>query len=1159
VSYTSSLLYQPAGVKTEALPAGQVSADSSTARHLVSSQQVPAVLLKQEPVEQQQQHSTFVPMQAYGSFEKHRKGSSCSSSSAATPDGNMQAVLGGKAATASPAAASGFEQAAPACTERDMQLLNELLAESADLVGTALQLDIDAPAVAAMQQPCRMKRHRSSTPQLDPLQQHTQQAGATAELLSAAACAEHAALLPSINLPSIVHIYDSAEEQQLSAPHSHSSSSDDSKRLKRRPSSGILGSRGASTQDCMSAQLLQQQEQYQKLQAVHQQLQQSFTVMPVEQEQQQQQQQRQQQMGTVSATAAAAAAALKHIQQHESTFDQQLEALMQHAGLCNQAQQQAPTSNALFAAQAGHGFWGLGGQTVPMQCAGYAASDLQLLQQQQQQQMEQYNTQYMACSGMPVGSSSSQLGGNQWPTTDTGAHMQLLQPQQQAAAQQVMSAALAVAQGGGANAAYQPVDSSLRMSLKLHNTEPHHLQPEMLPRLNALLGSSGSCSTAADAPGAAAAPGMRVECGYMRPGCVHLVLQLRSAADMQAAAAALAEAGQGLDASSWTWALLGSSPVRSSSSTRDPQQQQQPPASITVQLGSHSVVLLRDGKLNPAGAAALQQLLQHGRLPAAGANSSMLTAPDQQQAVLPRLDAVLPCCISSRGGAVVDGRCQLLALGSGLTRAAADVGGSGGGTSAPVLLARCQGMFLSAEATPAAPLQAETMLQLLQHARRNRQAAVGSSAGPAEQCVTLTVQGLQLSGLVHLEFMQGLLLSESRPLLVVDNDAVAAELQGLQAACMAGQQPQREAEHVLVDFGRLLDFRAAARRAAITRQHQAAAFDDGSSTSEQQQVPASVRRSISAPLPDVTQQGGASQPGDVPSLQSYSGSCLPSSSMQKPAAAAAAAAAAQAAPAAASDAGMLQQLADASSKATSSSSSFRTSLQKLLGRRSFAMESVPPRGSDQSLGAAVGPRREVSVPCFPVGLHRASFSFHRRNSIDAAAGVSAEHSQDSSSHRGAAVGASSVTLPPTGRNTDGNSSSDSKGGSSFVWWKHLGEQQQQPPVARHASDPVCRSEQQPPVVRHASDPVCRSPPLQGVQHSAAGLSEAALAQRWQLQQQQQGARGGLDPSAAEDLDQADQSSKEGDSVSSFVKVSPGANAGACQHPLLTLQYKGLMM
>jgi hypothetical protein len=80
------------------------------------------------------------------------------------------------------------------------------------------------------------------------------------------------------------------------------------------------------------------------------------------------------------------------------------------------------------------------------------------------------------------------------------------------------------------------------------------------------------------------------------------------------------------------------------------------------------------------------------------------------------------------------------------------------------------------------------------------------------------------------------------------------------------------------------------------------------------------------------------------------------------------------------------------------------------------------------------------------------------------------------------------------------------------------------------------------------------------------LSEAALAQRRQqlLQlQQQQAARGGQDGPAVEDPDQADQSSKEGDSVSSFVKLSPGAGAGAAaaarQHPLLTLEYKGLMM
>ncbi|WIA17579.1 hypothetical protein OEZ85_014404 [Tetradesmus obliquus] len=66
-----------------------------------------------------------------------------------------------------------------------------------------------------------------------------------------------------------------------------------------------------------------------------------------------------------------------------------------------------------------------------------------------------------------------------------------------------------VAQGGGMHASYMPVDTSMRLSMKVHNATPSQLQPAMHSQLNGLLGAAGAA----------------VESGFIRPGCVHLVLQ----------------------------------------------------------------------------------------------------------------------------------------------------------------------------------------------------------------------------------------------------------------------------------------------------------------------------------------------------------------------------------------------------------------------------------------------------------------------------------------------------------------------------------------------------------------------------------------------------------------------------------------------------------
>ncbi|WIA37799.1 hypothetical protein OEZ86_014664 [Tetradesmus obliquus] len=127
-----------------------------------------------------------------------------------------------------------------------------------------------------------------------------------------------------------------------------------------------------------------------------------------------------------------------------------------------------------------------------------------------------------------------------------------------------------------------------------------------------------------------------------------------------------------------------------------------------------------------------------------------------------------------------------------------------------------KGMFLPAEARPRP------------YSRRSFDAADVNAAVVAD-CVGVQLQRLQPYGLVHVEFQQGLLLSQAKPLLVVDSAEVAAELQGMlqcvqrpaadgaaanssSSSSSSSSMSQAEAAHVLVDFGRLLDFRAVFER-----------------------------------------------------------------------------------------------------------------------------------------------------------------------------------------------------------------------------------------------------------------------------------------------------------------------------------------------------------
>jgi hypothetical protein len=344
----------------------------------------------------------------------------------------------------------------------------------------------------------------------------------------------------------------------------------------------------------------------------------------------------------------------------------------------------------------------------------------------------------------------------------------------------------------------------MRLSIKLHNATPAQLQASMHSQLNCMLGAAGAS----------------VESGFMRPGCVHLVLQVRAplaapqavteavprhalaaaAGSAAAAADALSSVVSGLDGSDWAQAFTGSSEQ----------------LSITLQLPNNQAVLVRNGLVTRT--VNLQQQQQQPALIDASAPCSSAAAAaaatGSSTQMLCRLDGLVPGCISSTTLAA-PGCVSLLAVGMGLAR------------QGTCVLARMQGMFLPADIRPQP------------YSRRSFDARDAVLA----DCVGVQLQRLQPYGLVHVEFQQGLLLSQAKPLLVVDNADVAAELQGM-LQCVQQQQPgdgaaansnnssssssmsQIEAEHVLIDFGRLLDFRAVFERhtnVAVSSVHEQAA------------------------------------------------------------------------------------------------------------------------------------------------------------------------------------------------------------------------------------------------------------------------------------------------------------------------------------------------
>ncbi|KAF6262692.1 hypothetical protein COO60DRAFT_1635691 [Scenedesmus sp. NREL 46B-D3] len=541
----------------------------------------------------------------------------------------------------------------------------------------------------------------------------------------------------------------------------------------------------AGRQWLLQQQLQEQQLQLEAMQAMHAQ---SSTVQ--QQRQQQQCQQEKQQQQQQPARQALTAQELEEIEVDLELQQLLLVAQMQVPlpSLDRTPQAAGAGADAAGVGGASNGcLWGTGQllqqqqQQQQMMVQQQQQQQLVVQQQQQQQLVAQQQQQHMLmqqqvawCAAGAAGQPSSAAAA---AGVGASASAAVLPDGNQAC---TLGAALQIAQGGGLHASYRPADACMRLSVKLHNATPSQLQPGMHSQLSSMLGAAGAA----------------VESGFMRPGCVHLILQVRAplpalppvaqaaphhaaataaAAASSAAAGALSRVVAELDGSDWARALLGGGEQ----------------LSVTVQLPDQQAVLVRDGvvtrTLNLQQEQQQPVVLADAVAPCNAAAAAAAAAANGSAHALCRLDGLVPGCISSTSlGA--HGSALLLASGTGL---------SGPGTC---VLARMQGMFLPAE----------TCSQLYSRC--------SSDAG----CVGVRLRRLQPYGLVHVEFQQGLLLSQAKPLLVVDSAEVAAELQGMlrcvqQAGDVAAgdsssSMSRPEAEHVLIDFGRLLDFRAVVER-----------------------------------------------------------------------------------------------------------------------------------------------------------------------------------------------------------------------------------------------------------------------------------------------------------------------------------------------------------
>ncbi|KAG2436388.1 hypothetical protein HXX76_006695 [Chlamydomonas incerta] len=288
--------------------------------------------------------------------------------------------------------------------------------------------------------------------------------------------------------------------------------------------------------------------------------------------------------------------------------------------------------------------------------------------------------------------------------------------------------------GGGAGAQYRSDDFLVRVSIKVANCTPDELPPDLYQRLQSLLATADASLIQ----------------GFLRPGCVHLVLDVRGGEGSQ----------QALSAARVREALR---PLAQLHST-------------LVQVGEE-VAMWAAGAPASAQPASAARVLE---LEAAGA--------------VPVLQLVSPAAHLRHSAANDSSSAWVLVYGSGLLKAGVQ------------LFARMQGGYLPVRVQP---LVAEG--QLVAHGAEGAEALQGlaqlAQAGrSASDALLVSVEGAPASGLLLLEAQAGPLLSAWRPCLLSVDPAMAAELAAAGShALVAGSNRLQSLESFVADLGRLVD------------------------------------------------------------------------------------------------------------------------------------------------------------------------------------------------------------------------------------------------------------------------------------------------------------------------------------------------------------------
>ncbi|KAG2454570.1 hypothetical protein HYH02_000415 [Chlamydomonas schloesseri] len=307
--------------------------------------------------------------------------------------------------------------------------------------------------------------------------------------------------------------------------------------------------------------------------------------------------------------------------------------------------------------------------------------------------------------------------------------------------------------GGGAGAQYRSDDFLMRVSIKVANCTPNELPPDLYQRLQSLLATADASLIQ----------------GFLRPGCVHLVLDVRGS---QGAEQALSAAG--------VRAALG--PVAQLHST-------------LVQVGKEVAMWAEGASTEPTAATCVEELEVAGAVP-----------------VLQHVSLAAHLRHSEAGDG--SGSARVLVYGSGLLKAGVQLFARMQGGYLPVRVQPlvAQGQVVADGAAAAAALQC--MAQLAQAGRS------------AADVLLVTVAGAPASGLLLLEAQAGPLLSAWRPCLLSVDSAIANELTvaGAQARAAGGDRLQ-SLERFVTDLGRLVDACSFAKAGSTDAEEEAVSIE----------------------------------------------------------------------------------------------------------------------------------------------------------------------------------------------------------------------------------------------------------------------------------------------------------------------------------------------